>query len=150
MLILNSFDEFKDIFRSGKKWIRCKEAIENISNIKENKYHSIGDSLVYMFKTENHINEVDFQGHRRYMDIHYYIEGQEALEISKKNDLNIKNSYSDENDTEYFHGDGEIVNLTAGNLIIIENDEAFRFKEAKNLKKVVLKVTIEDNYFLNK
>jgi evolved beta-galactosidase subunit beta len=84
------------------------------------------------------------------MDIHYYIEGQEALEISKKNDLNIKNSYSDENDTEYFHGDGEIVNLTAGNLIIIENDEAFRFKEAKNLKKVVLKVTIEDNYFLNK
>ncbi|MBC2853744.1 MAG: beta-galactosidase subunit beta [Cetobacterium somerae] len=150
MLILNSFDEFKDIFRSGKKWIRCKEAIENISNIKENRYHSIGDSLVYMFKTENHINEVDFQGHRRYMDIHYYIEGQEALEISKKNDLNIKNSYSDENDTEYFHGDGEIVNLTAGNLIIIENDEAFRFKEAKNLKKVVLKVTIEDNYFLNK
>lgn len=150
MLILNSFDEFKDIFRSGKKWIRCKEAIENISNIKENRYHSIGDSLVYMFKTKNHINEVDFQGHRRYMDIHYYIEGQEALEISKKNDLNIKNSYSDENDTEYFHGDGEIVNLTAGNLIIIENDEAFRFKEAKNLKKVVLKVTIEDNYFLNK
>ena len=103
-----------------------------------------------MFKTENHINEVDFQGHRRYMDIHYYIEGQEALEISKKNDLDIKSSYSDENDTEYFHGDGEIVNLTAGNLIIIENDEAFRFKEAKNLKKVVLKVTIEDNYFLNK
>ena len=150
MLILNSFDEFKDIFRSGKKWIRCKEAIENISNIKENRYHSIGDSLVYMFKTENHINEVDFQGHRRYMDIHYYIEGQEALEISKKNNLNIKNSYSDENDTEYFHGDGEIVNLTAGNLIIIENDEAFRFKEEKKKKKVVLKVTIEDNYFLNK
>ncbi len=150
MLILNSFDEFKDIFRSGKKWIRCKEAIENISNIKENRYHSIGDSLVYMFKTENHKNEVDFQGHRRYMDIHYYVEGKEVLEISKKNDLDIKSSYSDEDDTEYFYGAGEIINLTAGNLIIIENDEAFRFKGAENLKKVVLKVTIEDNYFLNK
>lgn len=150
MLILNSFDEFKDIFRSGKKWIRCKEAIENIPNIKENRYHSIGDSLVYMFKTENHKNEVDFQGHRRYIDIHYYVEGREVLEISKKNDLDIKSSYSDENDTEYFYGAGEIINLTAGNLIIIENDEAFRFKGAENLKKVVLKVTIEDNYFLNK
>ena len=61
-----------------------------------------------------------------------------------------KSSYSDETDTEYFHGNGEIVNLTTGNLIIIENDEAFRFKGAENLKKVVLKVTIEDNYFLNK
>ena len=41
MLILNSFDEFKDIFRSGKKWIRCKEAIENISNIKENELSNL-------------------------------------------------------------------------------------------------------------
>ena len=150
MLILNNFDEFKDIFRSGKKWIRCKEAIENINNIKENRYHSIGDSLVYMLKTENHKDGVELQGHRRYMDIHYYVEGKETLEISKKNDLNVKSSYSDETDTEYFHGNGEIVNLTTGNLIIIENDEAFRFKGAENLKKVVLKVTIEDNYFLNK
>lgn len=150
MLILNSLDEFKDIFRSGKKWIRCKEAIENISNIKENRYHSIGDSLVYMFKTENHEDGLDLQGHRRYMDIHYYVEGEEILEISKKKELNMKTHYFDENDTEYFHGDGEIINLTAGNLVIIENDDAFKFKAAENLKKVILKVTVEDNYFLNK
>ncbi|WP_418965182.1 beta-galactosidase subunit beta [Cetobacterium sp.] len=150
MLILNSFDEFKNIFRSGKKWIRCKEAIENIPNIKENRYHSIGDSLVYMFKTENHRDDQDLKGHRRYMDIHYYVEGKENLEIAKKRELDTKIKYSDENDTEYFHGDGEIINLTSGNLVIIENDEAFRFKGAENLKKVILKVTIEDNYFLNK
>lgn len=150
MLILNSFDEFKNIFRSGKKWIRCKEAIENIPNIKENRYHSIGDSLVYMFKTENHRDDQDLKGHRRYMDIHYYMEGKENLEIAKKRELDTKIKYSDENDTEYFHGDGEIINLTSGNLVIIENDEAFRFKGAENLKKVILKVTIEDNYFLNK
>lgn len=150
MLILNSFDEFKNIFRSGKKWIRCKEAIENIPNIKENRYHSIGDSLVYMFKTENHRDDQDLKGHRRYMDIHYYVEGKEKLEIAKKRELDTKIKYSDENDTEYFHGDGEIINLTSGNLVIIENDEAFRFKGAENLKKVILKVTIEDNYFLNK
>ena len=150
MLILNSFDEFKDIFRSGKKWIRCKEAIENIPNIKENRYHSIGDSLVYMFKTEDHKDGLDLEGHKRYMDIHYYVEGKETLEISKKKELDIKVKYSDESDVEYFHGNGKSVNLIAGNLIIIENDEAFKFKEAENLKKVILKVTIEDNYFLNK
>ncbi|MGL5191090.1 MAG: beta-galactosidase subunit beta [Cetobacterium sp.] len=150
MLILNSFDQFKEIFRSGKKWIRCKEAIENIENIKENRYYSIGDSLVYMFKTENNIDGLDFEGHRRYMDIHYYLEGSESLELAKKKNLQAKERYSDETDTEYFSGSGEFVNLKSGNLIIIENDEAFKFKDAKNVKKVVLKVTIEDNYFLNK
>lgn len=150
MVVLNTFEEFKDIFRSGKKWIRCKEAIENINNIKENRYHSIGDSLVYIYKTENHEDEIEMQGHRRYMDIHYYVEGKEKLEISKKKDLIIKKDYCDEDDTEYFIGNGEIIELKAGNLVIIENDEAFRFKNAENLKKVILKVTIEDNYFLNK
>lgn len=150
MVILNSFEEFKDIFRSGKKWIRCKEAIENIVNIKENRYHSIGDSLVYIYKTKDHEDEIAMQGHRRYMDIHYYIEGNEDLEIAKKKEVNVKTNYCDESDTEYFTGNGEIINLKAGNLIIIENDEAFRFKGASNLKKVILKVTIEDNYFLNK
>lgn len=150
MVVLNTFEEFKDIFRSGKKWIRCKEAIENINNIKENRYHSIGDSLVYIYKTENYEDEIEMQGHRRYMDIHYYVEGKEKLEISKKKDLIIKKDYCDEDDTEYFIGNGEIIELKAGNLVIIENDEAFRFKNAENLKKVILKVTIEDNYFLNK
>lgn len=150
MVVLNTFEEFKDIFRSGKKWIRCKEAIENINNIKENRYHSIGDSLVYIYKTENYEDEIEMQGHRRYMDIHYYVEGKEKLEISKKKDLIIKKDYCDEDDTEYFIGNGEVIELKAGNLIIIENDEAFRFKNAENLKKVILKVTIEDNYFLNK
>lgn len=84
------------------------------------------------------------------MDIHYYVEGNEDLEIAKKKEVNVKTNYCDESDTEYFTGNGEIINLKAGNLIIIENDEAFRFKGASNLKKVILKVTIEDNYFLNK
>lgn len=150
MVILNSFEEFKDIFRTEKKWIRCKEAVENIGNIKENRYHSIGDSLIYMYKTEDHKDEVDMQGHRRYMDIHYYVEGKEKLEIAKKKDLTVTKDYCDENDTEYFTGNGEILDMKAGNMIIIENDEAFRFKGAENLKKVILKVTIEDNYFLNK
>lgn len=150
MLILNSFDEFKSIFRSGKKWIRCKEAIENIENIKEDTYYSIGDSLVYMLKTKIKNDEVYLEGHRRYMDIHYYLDGEEKIEISKKKDLELKVPYSDETDTEYFIGKGRSINLKKDNFIIIENDEAFKFKDSKNVKKVVLKVTVEDNYFLNK
>ena len=79
MLKLNSFDEFKSIFRTGKKWIRCAEAINNIPNIQENVYYSIGDSLAYMI-TESKAED-KFCGHRRYMDIFYYLEGGEEIEI---------------------------------------------------------------------
>lgn len=149
MVILQNFEEFKSIFRVGKKWIRCAEAIENIENIKENVFYSIGDSLVYKISTINP-KENNFTGNRRYMDVHYYISGEEKLEIGKKSDLCSITPYSDETDREYFQGNGEIINLKSGNLIIIENHEAHKFLGGENIKKVILRVTIEDNYFLNK
>ncbi len=48
MYILDSLQQFQTVYRDGKKWNRCIEAIENIGNIKANVMYSIGDSLVYM------------------------------------------------------------------------------------------------------
>ena len=48
MIVLESLEQFKVVYRDGRKWNRCVEAIENIANIKDGVMHSIGDSLVYM------------------------------------------------------------------------------------------------------
>ena len=48
MIVLESLAQFKVVYRDGRKWNRCIEAIENIANIKDGVMHSIGDSLVYM------------------------------------------------------------------------------------------------------
>lgn len=151
MIKLDNVNEFRNRFGVGKKWIRCGEAIDNIPNIRENTYYNIGDSLVYIFKTSFKPENELFQGHRRYLDIHVFLEGEEEIEISKKENLNCTTPYSDENDYEYFQGAGEKHTFKNNEVVIFENNEAFKsIGKSDDLKKLIIKVTIEDNSLLNK
>ena len=47
MITLDNLTLFKNIYREGKKWGRCVEAIDNLPNLKPGVCHSIGDSLTY-------------------------------------------------------------------------------------------------------
>lgn len=151
MIILDNLEQFKVVYRDGKKWNRCIEAINNLHNIQPNVMHSIGDSLVYMVqeKSQDH-NQPAFIGQRRYFDIHYYLEGGETIEWAEKTTLNLTQPYQDETDRELFIGHGQRCELSQGQIAIFENTNAYRCIASHPCKKVVLKVTIEDGYFLNK
>lgn len=149
MIVLDSLEQFKVVYRDGRKWNRCVEAIENIANIKDGVMYSIGDSLVYMIEDGTKQTEL-FEGNRRYFDVHYYLEGRETVEFSTKSALQPEQAYRDETDREFFSGQGETRDLCAGQIAIFDNDNAYRFHGDNRVRKVVLKVTIEDGYFLNK
>lgn len=149
MIVLDNLEQFKVVYRDGRKWNRCVEAIENIANIKDGVMYSIGDSLVYMI--EDGTKQTDlFEGNRRYFDVHYYLEGRETLEFADKSDLRLEQAYRDETDREFLSGQGETRELCEGQVAIFDNDKAYRFHGDNRVRKVVLKVTIEDGYFLNK
>ncbi len=150
MIVLNDYDQFKVVYRSGKKWNRCVEAIENIQNIKDGVMHSVGDSLVYMIFDGTEKDNGLFISTRRYFDVHYYLDGEETVEVAKKSDLIVKEAYQDETDREYLEGSGQKHTFSKGQVVIYENDEAMRFLGDGKVRKVVLKVTIEDTYMLNK
>ena len=150
MIVLTSLEQFKQVYRQGRKWNRCIEAIENSSNLTLGTMHSIGDSLVYMLQEGCRKPYRNFIGNRRYFDIHYYLSGQEIVEFAPKGTLEIVEKYNDETDREQLIGQGQQVKLQQGQLAIFENDKAYRVFESHEVKKVVLKVTIEDGYFLNK
>ncbi|NDJ82067.1 beta-galactosidase subunit beta [Vibrio campbellii] len=149
MIVLDNLEQFKVVYRDGRKWNRCVEAIENIANIKDGVMYSIGDSLVYMI--EDGTKQTDlFEGNRRYFDVHYYLEGRETVELADKSDLRLEQAYRDETDREFLSGQGETRELCEGQVAIFDNDKAYRFHGDNRVRKVVLKVTIEDGYFLNK
>ncbi|CAH1595291.1 Evolved beta-galactosidase subunit beta [Vibrio jasicida] len=149
MIVLDNLEQFKVVYRDGRKWNRCVEAIENIANIKDGVMYSIGDSLVYM--VEDGTKQTDlFEGNRRYFDVHYYLEGRETVEFADKFDLRLEQAYRDETDREFLSGQGETRELYEGQVAIFDNDKAYRFHGDNRVRKVVLKVTIEDGYFLNK
>lgn len=150
MIILNTLEDFKRIYHAGKKWQRCMEAINNLKNIEPNVFYSIGDSLVYRLAENTTENTELFEGHRRYFDVHYYLRGEERVEIAAKSTLTPEIAYRDETDREFLLGQGVEHLLKAGNVVIFENHEAHRFLQGKGVKKVILKVTVEETYFLNK
>ncbi|MGF1701081.1 beta-galactosidase subunit beta [Photobacterium makurazakiensis] len=150
MIVLESLEQFKVVYRDGRKWNRCIEAIENIGNIKDGVMYSIGDSLAYMIESGMACNTETFTGNRRYFDVHYYLEGCETVEFADKKQLELTQSYQDETDREYLTGSGEIRQLKQGHVAIFDNNNAYRFHGDNHVRKVVLKVTIEDGYFLNK
>lgn len=150
MIVLESLEQFKVVYRDGRKWNRCIEAIENIGNIKDGVMYSIGDSLVYMIEDGVARSTENFTGNRRYFDVHYYLEGRETVEFADKSTLETSQSYSDETDREHLIGSGELRELHEGQVAIFENNKAYRFHGDNRVRKVVLKVTIEDGYFLNK
>ncbi|CAH1595541.1 beta-galactosidase subunit beta [Vibrio owensii] len=149
MIVLDNLEQFKVVYRDGRKWNRCVEAIENIANIKDGVMYSIGDSLVYMIEDGTKQTEL-FEGNRRYFDVHYYLEGRETVEFADKSDLRLEQAYRDETDREFLSGQGETRELCEGQVAIFDNDKAYRFHGDSRVRKVVLKVTIEDGYFLNK
>ncbi len=75
MRIIDNLEQFQQRYASGRKWQRCVEAIENIDNIQPGVAHSIGDSLSYRVETDSATDAL-FTGHRRYFEIHYYLQGQ--------------------------------------------------------------------------
>ncbi|MGR5434547.1 beta-galactosidase subunit beta [Vibrio owensii] len=149
MIVLDNLEQFKVVYRDGRKWNRCVEAIENIANIKDGVMYSIGDSLVYMIEDGTKQTEL-FEGNRRYFDVHYYLEGRETVEFADKSDLRLEQAYRDETDREFLSGQGETRELCEDQVAIFDNDKAYRFHGDNRVRKVVLKVTIEDGYFLNK
>ena len=120
MRILDNLEQFKQVYHSGRKWQRCVEAINNINNIRPGVAHSIGDSLSYRVETDSTTDAL-FVGNRRYFEVHYYLQGI-----------------------------GETVKVHEGQMVICDIDEAYRFICDAPVKKVVLRVTVEDGYFLNK
>jgi evolved beta-galactosidase subunit beta len=150
VIILDNIEQFTALYKEGRKWQRCLEAIDNINNIRPDVYHSIGDSLVYKVESGQPQPSSEFVGYRRYLDVHYYLEGEESIEVALKQKLTPSTPYQDESDREYFNGNGERFTVGNGQLILFENHEAYRFCGGQSIKKVVLKVTIEDGYFLNK
>ena len=72
------------------------------------------------------------------------------IEFAAKENLQTVACYRDETDREYLKGIGETVKVHEGQMVICDIDEAYRFICDAPVKKVVLRVTVEDGYFLNK
>jgi evolved beta-galactosidase subunit beta len=151
MIILESVAAFAHRYHSAKKWQRCLEALSHGARIKPWVCHSIGDTLVYRLEEGAVPAAPCFTGHRRYVEIHHYLDGAQAIAHGAKGALTALAPYSDETDRETFTGDAAASHTArAGEVLIFDNAHAYRPLAAPRVRKLVLLVTVEGATFHNK
>lgn len=108
--------------------------------------------MTYRVETDSATDAL-FTGHRRYFEVHYYLQGQQKIEYAPKETLQVVEYYRDETDREYLKGCGETVEVHEGQIVICDIHEAYRFicnnavKKwfSKSPSKMVISIT-NNNY----
>ena len=86
MYLFKSLPEFKFKFEGEKKWDRLFSSLNETNKMRDNIFYNNTDSLIIM-KTNLNMSGSKFEGHKRYMDIYYILEGESEIEINLKKNL---------------------------------------------------------------
>lgn len=139
MKILDSFELFKRYAHTQHHWQRRADLMERLEDITPGIIHSQGDSLNYDVRYDSTTDAL-FTGHRRYVEVHCFIRGTQKIEYAAKTQLQQVDYYREETDREYLRGLGQTIQVHEGQIIIFDNDEAYRFIAHSMVKKLVIKI----------
>ena len=123
----------------------------DFSSLKNGKYPIEGDRIfVNLFEYDTcPKKEKNAEAHKRYIDLHYVISGQEVIEVGNKDlNKNVTQEYNFLEDSELF---GELTQfdsivMTPGMFVIFYPSDIHRtgcnFKDKSKVRKVVIKIAI--------
>ncbi|WP_367769629.1 YhcH/YjgK/YiaL family protein [Flavobacterium sp. WC2421] len=110
--------------------------------------YEIEDKVVFAIVQEYDTKEIKdcvLEGHTKYIDIQYVIEGSELIGVSTKNDQKVVTSDLDK-DYTFYEGETTYLKLEAGMFTVFFPDDLHRPSvkdgESTRVKKVVVKVLI--------
>jgi YhcH/YjgK/YiaL family protein len=110
--------------------------------------YEIEDKVVFAIVQEYDTKEIKdcvLEGHTKYIDIQYVIEGSELIGVSTKNDQKVVTSDLDK-DYTFYEGETTYLKLVAGMFTVFFPDDLHRPSvkdgESARVKKVVVKVLI--------
>lgn len=119
----------------------------DLNNFKAGKFEIDGDQLFGIgLEYQTDVAEKGlWEAHRKYIDLHYIIEGEENIYISDIKNMDEVNDYQD--DYQLFEGEpDQKVFLQAGDIIMLYPHEvhktSIKSSQVSNVKKIVYKIVI--------
>lgn len=137
---INNLSLYLNLPKQIKLFVGEHEFKEGRNDIDGDKFFAIG--LKYQTKEQS---EGLWEAHRKYLDIHYIIEGEEIVYISHIDSMRASNDYQD--DYQLFEGEKtHEVFLQKGDFLILYPHEVHKTAIKKNMlsgvQKYVFKVLI--------
>lgn len=118
----------------------------DLKKLQPGRYDIDGDNIFaliseYQTKAES---EGKLEAHRKYIDVQYMINGEELMGYAPLGNQEILESYNEENDIEFFHGEKVFIKVTEGMFAIFFPEDAhmpgINVNGKSSVKKLVIKV----------
>ena len=108
--------------------------------------HDLSDGMyVNVFRYTTKENGV-FEAHRKYIDIHYVLEGSEIIEVTDVDTLSVTQAYDEKADALLGTGAGDRYPLAKGQFMVVFPEEAhlpgLTADSVSEVKKAVVKVPV--------
>ncbi|MCO4164178.1 beta-galactosidase subunit beta [Citrobacter youngae] len=147
MRIIDNVEQLQQHTHTKNHWQRCAEVIGKLDSLSPGVVYSQGDTLNYNVRIDSTTDAL-FIGHRRCIEVHYFLQGTQKIEYAPKTQLQKIDYYRKDTDREYLKGLGQTVQINAGQVFISDTDEAYRFITHAIVKKLVIKIITEENTWL--
>lgn len=150
MRLFNDQETTREILGAHRKWQRTLEAVSGAPDLPAGVMYSIGESLTYMRDQAASLATPYLVGRRRYHFVVAALTEGVCVEVAPKSELTAEGPYDNLSDRQPFTGSGQVVQLSAGALLIVDIDEAARILPTPASEAVLLHVTVEGATFHNK
>lgn len=144
------YEALHPLFAKGFEYLKNTD----FSRVENGKYELQGEDLFAIVNSyETEPREVrKWEAHRKYIDIQYIVSGIEEMAIAPLHYMKTIQPYQAENDYALFEGPGETITVPAGFFTIFFPTDVHMpnliHGEACQIKKVVLKVRVEETVLL--
>lgn len=100
-------------------------------------------AIVQEYNSEK-IEELKWEGHKKYIDIQYIADGKEEIGYSDIKNMKPECEYNEEGDYQFFTGEGKIEALSKGDYMVLYPEDIHMpcIGEGNIVKKIVVKVRI--------
>lgn len=149
-MIIDSIQNFKIYSVLNNHFLTAFKCLyENDYSVMPAGRYETDDDKVYIL-VQDYVGKPKEKGcweaHKRYIDIHYIVEGEEYVGYSHIQNHNII-QYIDEKDKYVTEGDGDYIKLKRCNFVIFYPQDAhmtgISTGEPQQIKKVVIKVQVD-------
>lgn len=151
-MVLDSIDNAGRYLHLGKGIEKAFEYIQNndLSKTEPGRYEIDQEKLmmlVFEFEATN-TNECRLEGHRRYLDLQYWISGSELMGHEILHNQQVLEEYNPKTDCAFYNCIGSYSRVTPGDFVIYYPSDLHTAVvdplSSERVKKVVFKILIEE------
>lgn len=118
------------------------------SDAETGRYEIDGDnvsaSVSSLFTKE--LDNVIFEAHKKYIDLHYILKGSEVMGYAPLDDCMPIDEYSEKNDCQFFDGEVNLITVNEGDFYIVYPFDAhapgYGCRGSEHYTKVVVKIKV--------